>query len=350
MEAASSPRGRIVLGDNLDVLRALPDGLARLVYVDPPFNTGGEQRRTRLRTVRDDDGDRTGFKGARYRTEVLGSSAWRDAYDDYLGFLAPRLAEARRVLAADGSLFFHIDSREVALLQGAARRDLRARLLRERDRLGLRLRRASAAAAGRPSTTPSSGTRRTPGATSSTTTRSTASRTWRRDSWGREKAARGKTPTDVWWHTIVSPTGREKTGYPTQKPLRVVERIVRVHSQPGDLRARLLRRQRDDRRGGGAAWATVRSGRQQPRGGPRHGTPPGLGCSRARRLRGARALVTRVTSRKAPWDAPERDEAGPKGRPRRVWESLRMVSRRGRSRRSGTTRRRSRSRRTAPGR
>jgi site-specific DNA-methyltransferase (adenine-specific) len=112
MEAASSPHGRIVLGDNLDVLRALPDGLARLVYVDPPFNTGGEQRRTRLRTVRDDDGDRTGFKGARYRTEVLGSSAWRDAYEDYLGFLAPRLAEARRVLAADGSLFFHIDPRE----------------------------------------------------------------------------------------------------------------------------------------------------------------------------------------------------------------------------------------------
>ena len=52
---------------------------------------------------------------------------------------------------------------------------------------------------------------------------------------GPEKAARGKTPTDVWWNTIVSPTGREKTGYPTQKPLRILERIVRVHSEPGDL-------------------------------------------------------------------------------------------------------------------
>ena len=52
---------------------------------------------------------------------------------------------------------------------------------------------------------------------------------------GAEKAARGKTPTDVWWHTIVSPTGKEKTGYATQKPLGILERIVRVHSNPGDL-------------------------------------------------------------------------------------------------------------------
>ena len=112
MEAAAPPRGRIVLGDNLDVLRALPDGLARLVYVDPPFNTGGEQRRTRLRTVRDDAGDRTGFQGRRYRTEVLGSTAWPDVHDDYLGFLgaAPRGGAARP--GADGSLFFHIDPRE----------------------------------------------------------------------------------------------------------------------------------------------------------------------------------------------------------------------------------------------
>ena len=52
---------------------------------------------------------------------------------------------------------------------------------------------------------------------------------------GPEKAARGKTPTDVWWQTIVSPTGKERTGYPTQKPVRILERIVRVHSDPGDL-------------------------------------------------------------------------------------------------------------------
>ena len=103
---------RVVLGDCLDVLQSLDDGVARLVYLDPPFNTGKVQERTRLRTVRDADGDRTGFNGKRYRTEVLGSSGWNDAYDDYLGFLAPRLEAARRVLTADGSLFFHIDPRE----------------------------------------------------------------------------------------------------------------------------------------------------------------------------------------------------------------------------------------------
>ena len=51
---------------------------------------------------------------------------------------------------------------------------------------------------------------------------------------GAKKAALGKLPTDVWWHTIVSPTGKEKTGYATQKPLGILERIVRVHSNPGE--------------------------------------------------------------------------------------------------------------------
>ena len=103
---------RIVFGDNLEVLRALPDACARLIYIDPPFNTGRAQKRTRLRTSRDDDGDRTGFQGRRYRTAILWSAAWPDDFADYLWFLAPRLAEARRILTPDGSLFFHIDSRE----------------------------------------------------------------------------------------------------------------------------------------------------------------------------------------------------------------------------------------------
>jgi len=234
MEAAPPPRGRIVFGDNLDVLRALPDGLARLVYVDPPFNTGGEQRRTRLRTVRDDHGDRTGFKGARYRTEVLGSSAWRDAYDDYLGFLAPRLAEARRVLAADGSLFLHIDPREahyckVVLDELFGRRSFVNEIVWAYDYGGRSKKRWPAKHD-----------------TIYWYARDPKSYVFNYDEIDRvpymapglvgpQKAARGKTPTDVWWNTIVSPTGREKTGYPTQKPLRVVERIVRVHSQPGDL-------------------------------------------------------------------------------------------------------------------
>lgn len=51
---------------------------------------------------------------------------------------------------------------------------------------------------------------------------------------GAEKAARGKTPTDVWWHTIVSPTGREKTGYPTQKPEGILRRMIQASTREGD--------------------------------------------------------------------------------------------------------------------
>jgi site-specific DNA-methyltransferase (adenine-specific) len=225
---------RIVLGDCLDVLGGLDDGCARLVYLDPPFNTGKVQERTRLRTVRDDQGDRTGFKGARYRTEVLGSSAWRDAYDDYLGFLAPRLVEAQRVLTADGSLFFHIDPREahyckVLLDELFGRASFINEIVWAYD-YGARAR------------------SRWPAKHDVIFwyARDPARYVFRYDDIDRvpylapglvgpEKAARGKTPTDVWWQTIVSPTGTEKTGYPTQKPVKVLERIVRVHSDPGDL-------------------------------------------------------------------------------------------------------------------
>ena len=75
----------------------------------------------------------------------------------------------------------------------------------------------------------------TPAATSSTPRRSTASRTWR-PAWSRRsRRARGKRPSGVWWHTIVSPTGREKTGYPTQKPEGIVRRMVQASTAPGDL-------------------------------------------------------------------------------------------------------------------
>lgn len=225
---------RIVLGDNLEVLRALPAGLARLIYIDPPFNTGRTQTRTRLRTVRDDDGDRRGFGGRRYRTEALGSRAWPDDFDDYLGFLAPRLEEARRVLAADGSLFFHIDSREAhyckVLLDGVfGRASFLNEIVWAYDY------------GGRPRS-------RWPAKHDTIFWYAADPRRYvfRYDDIDRvpymapglvgpEKAARGKTPTDVWWLTIVSPTGREKTGYPTQKPLKLLERIVRVHSEPGDV-------------------------------------------------------------------------------------------------------------------
>ncbi len=95
---------RILLGDNLPLLRAEPSGSVTMAYLDPPFNTGGEQSRKTLATVADAAGDRTGFAGRRYASRLLAESSYRDAFDDYLGFLEPRLAETRRLLAPDGTL------------------------------------------------------------------------------------------------------------------------------------------------------------------------------------------------------------------------------------------------------
>ena len=225
---------RIVLGDNLDVLAGLPAGCARLIYVDPPFNTGRAQSRTRLRTVRDDRGDRTGFHGRRYRTELLAETAWEDTFDDYLAFLAPRLVEARRILTADGSLFFHIDCREahyckVLLDQIFGRESFINEIVWAYDYGGRSRNRWPAkhdtifwyAIDPRKYVFRYDEIDRVPYMAPGLV--------------GPEKAARGKIPTDVWWNTIVSPTGRERTGYPTQKPLKILERIVRVHSDPGDL-------------------------------------------------------------------------------------------------------------------
>ena len=106
-------RGLVVQADNMRVLAELPDQSVDLVYIDPPFNTGRKQTRVSLRTERDPLGDRTGFQGARYRTSQVGSQTYDDSFDDYLGFLAPRIEHARRVLKPTGSFYFHIDYREV---------------------------------------------------------------------------------------------------------------------------------------------------------------------------------------------------------------------------------------------
>jgi site-specific DNA-methyltransferase (adenine-specific) len=231
---------RIVHSDNLSALRTLPDASVELIYIDPPFNTGTTQRRARMKTVQDNTGDRTGFGGKRYRTEKLDAAPdYRDSFDDYLGFLRPRLIEAHRILAPTGSLFFHIDPREVhyckvmldevfALNGGAGRACFQNEIIWAYD-YGAR------------------STKRWPAKHDNLLwyTKDPAAYTFHLDATdripymapglvGAEKAARGKTPTDVWWHTIVSPTGKEKTGYPTQKPLGILERIVRVHSNPGE--------------------------------------------------------------------------------------------------------------------
>ena len=221
----------IILGDNLDVLRTLPDGAFQLTYVAPPFNTGKAQSRTRIKVTPDPDGDRTGFQGRRYRTDVVGTSEYADIFDDYIGFLRPRMEEAYRVLDDHGSLFFHVDYREVhyckvMLDEIFGRESFINEIIWAYDY------------GGRPKT-------RWPAKHDNILwyAKDPNNYTYNYDAIdripymapglvGAEKAARGKTPTDVWWHTIV--TGKEKTGYSTQKPLAIINRIVRVHSNPGD--------------------------------------------------------------------------------------------------------------------
>jgi site-specific DNA-methyltransferase (adenine-specific) len=229
---------RIVLGDNLEFLRSMKSESVELIYVDPPFNTGKRQFRAQMKTVRDAAGDRVGFGGHRYRTTMLAEhrsgTGYGDQFDDFLGFLRPRMIEAYRVLSTTGSLFFHIDYREVhyckvMLDEIFSRSCFQNEIIWAYD-YGAR------------------STKRWPAKHDNILwyTKDSARYTFNMNETdripymapglvGAVKAARGKTPTDVWWHTIVSPTGKEKTGYATQKPLGILERIVRVHSNPGEM-------------------------------------------------------------------------------------------------------------------
>jgi site-specific DNA-methyltransferase (adenine-specific) len=220
-------------GDNLQVIRQFPDASFDLIYIDPPFNTGRSQSRTRIKTEPDEAGDRVGFQGKRYRTTVVGSSSYDDDFDDYLAFLAPRLEQASRLLKPDGSFFLHLDYREVhyakvVLDQIFGRDSFINEIIWAYDYGGRAKNRWSAkhdnilwyAKDPKNYCFNYDEVDRIPYMAPALV--------------GDEKAARGKTPTDTWWHTIVSPTGHEKTGYPTQKPLGILTRIVRVHSRPGD--------------------------------------------------------------------------------------------------------------------
>jgi site-specific DNA-methyltransferase (adenine-specific) len=225
----------VIEGDNLGVLGRLPDGAFDLVYLDPPFNTGRTQERRTLATaatVTDGDGDRTGFGGRRYRTRLLQALAYEDRFGDYLGFLAPRLEHARRLLAPHGTLYFHIDYREAhyckLLLDELFGRDAflneivwaydyggkpRTRWPAKHDTILVYV--------------------RTPGAHHFDAEAVDREPYMAPGLVTPEKAARGKRPTDVWWHTIVPTNGAEKTGYPTQKPEGILRRMVAASSREG---------------------------------------------------------------------------------------------------------------------
>ncbi|MCS6966406.1 MAG: site-specific DNA-methyltransferase [Candidatus Kapabacteria bacterium] len=227
-------RGQIIFADNLDVLRSIEGGSIDLIYIDPPFNTGGKQWRRRLRAESDPNGDRVGFAGRRYRTTVLGSLAYEDAFDNYLAFLQPRLEEAHRILAPHGSLYLHIDYREahyvkIMLDRIFGRTAFINEIIWAYDYGGRSRRRWPAkhdtiffyAKDPERYFFDADAVERIPYMAPTLV--------------GPRKASRGKLPTDVWWHTIVPTNSHEKTGYPTQKPLGILRRIIQASSRPGDL-------------------------------------------------------------------------------------------------------------------
>jgi len=225
---------QIILGENLEVLKQIPDGVVDLIYIDPPFNTGKRQSRTQISTERSEDGDRVGFKGERYKTTKKGTKGYDDSFDDFIEYIRPRLEETFRILKESGTLYFHIDYREVhyckiLLDQIFGRENFLNEIIWAYDYGG----RAK---------------NKWPAKHDNILVyvKDQKKYTFNRENIDRipymapglvskEKAAKGKLPTDTWWHTIVSPTGKEKTGYPTQKPLGVLRRIIQASSSEGDL-------------------------------------------------------------------------------------------------------------------
>ena len=229
----SGAKNWVLHADNADILPRLADESFQLIYIDPPFNSGKVQRRQELATVRSKDGDRVGFGGQRYRTVSLGATSYADIFDDYLDFIGPRLEHARRLLTTDGTLYFHIDYREahyckVLLDQIFGRECFINEIIWAYDYGGRSRRRWPAKHD-----------------TILVYAKDTGRYFFDQDAIERipymapglvsaEKAARGKLPTDVWWHTIVATNGKEKTGYATQKPEGILRRVLSASSQEDD--------------------------------------------------------------------------------------------------------------------
>ncbi|MEY3856210.1 MAG: hypothetical protein RJA45_680 [Actinomycetota bacterium] len=230
----SDSKNLVLFGDNLAHLKAMPAESVQLIYIDPPFNTGRRQTRGKSTTTRTETGSRVGFKGQRYdivRDTVLG---YDDEFADYWSFLEPRLEEAWRLLNETGTLYLHLDYREAhyakVLLDALFGREnflneiiwaydygakSKSRWPAKHDTILVYVKNPEKYYFD--STSVDREPYMAPGLVTP------------------EKIAKGKLPTDVWWHTIVSPTGTEKTGYPTQKPIGILRRIIQASSKPGDL-------------------------------------------------------------------------------------------------------------------
>ena len=225
---------QLFFGDNLGILKTLPDASVQLIYIDPPFNTGRTQSRGTTKTKRTDAGNRVGFKGQRYEIVRETVLSYDDEFEDFWSFLEPRLEEAWRLLNETGTLYLHLDYREAhyakVLLDALFGRDCflneiiwaydyggksKNKWPSKHDTILVYVKNPSKYFFN--STEVDREPYMAPGLVTP------------------EKVALGKLPTDVWWHTIVSPTGKEKTGYPTQKPKGILRRVIQASSQPGDL-------------------------------------------------------------------------------------------------------------------
>ena len=222
----------LIHADNAVTLPRLPTGAFQLIYIDPPFNTGRAQSRSELSVQADPAGERVGFGGRRYSAKTVATRAYGDSFADYLGFIEERLREAHRLLREDGTLYFHIDYREAhyckLVLDDIFGRDCFLNELIWAYDYGARTKRRWPAKHDTILVYVKDPERyhfnseevdREPYMAPGLVTA--------------EKAARGKLPTDVWWHTIVGTNSKEKTGYPTQKPEGILRRIVTASSEPG---------------------------------------------------------------------------------------------------------------------
>ena len=228
------PINQIFKGDNLPILKSIPSESVQLIYIDPPFNTGRTQTRGTTTTTRTEAGNRVGFKGKRYEVVRETVLSYDDEFEDFWSFLEPRLEEAWRLLNETGTLYLHLDYREAhyakVLLDALFGRDCflneiiwaydyggksKNKWPSKHDTILVYVKNPSKYFFN------SDDVDREPYMAPGLVTP--------------EKVEKGKLPTDVWWHTIVSPTGKEKTGYPTQKPKGILRRVIQASSKPGDL-------------------------------------------------------------------------------------------------------------------
>jgi site-specific DNA-methyltransferase (adenine-specific) len=207
---------QILQGDCLDLLPFVPEESCSLALIDPPFNTGVTQ-----------------FRERKVWTQDEGQSSYADRFENYEDFLIPRIKASLHALTKNGSLFVWLDWREVHYIKVAldkliGRKNFVQEIIWHWD-YGARSRRLWS----RKSNT-ILWYAKDPSAYIFRYEDSDRIPYMAPDMQTPERAKLGKTPTNVWFHTIVPTNSKEKTGYPSQKPIGVVNRIVKVHSNPGD--------------------------------------------------------------------------------------------------------------------